>query len=38
MLNGAGVNLEHYVYTPISLHQEGEKSGDALREDEADGE
>ena len=26
VLNGAGVNLEHYTYTPLSLRQEGEES------------
>lgn len=29
VLNGAGVNLEHYAYTPISSHQEGEESGES---------
>ena len=26
VLNGAGVNLEHYTYTPLSSRQEGEES------------
>ena len=26
VLNGAGVNLEHYAYTPLLSHQESEKS------------
>ena len=29
VLNGAGVNLEHYAYTPVSSHQEGEESGES---------